>query len=227
MNVGDLMAAWFSDPANWSGPAGIPARFGEHVLYSALAMAVAALIAIPAGLLTGHTGRGGFLAVTLANVGRALPTIGVMFLVVLVMGIGLVPIEVALVVLAIPPILVNTYEGVRAVEPGLTDAARGMGMRAPQVLLRLELPVAAPMVLLGLRTAAIQVVATATIAAYAGAGGLGKFIFDGQKRQEFGMVAGGSLLVVLLAVLVIAFFALLSRVAVARGLRAGAAAGRR
>ncbi|GAB3498564.1 ABC transporter permease [Nocardiopsis coralliicola] len=226
MNVGDLVTVWLSDPANWQGPSGIPARFGEHVLYSAVAMLVATAIAVPVGLLTGHTGRGGFAAVTVANIGRALPTIGVMLLVVLLMGIGMVPVQVALVVLAIPPILINTHEGVRAVEPELTDAATGMGMRAAGVLFRLELPVAAPMVLLGLRTASVQVVATATIAAYAGAGGLGKFIFDGQSQQEFGMVAGGSLLVVLLALLVLLVFTAAYRVAVPRGLREKALAAR-
>lgn len=226
MSVYDLITAWFSDPANWTGPAGIPARFAEHTAYSAAAMAVAAAIAVPLGLATGHTGRGGLLAVGLANAARALPTIGVMFLVVLAMGIGLVPVQVALVILAVPPILVNTYEGVRAVDPGLRDAAAGMGMRGTQVLLRLELPVALPMVLLGLRTAAVQVVSTATIAAYVGVGGLGRFIFDGQNRQEFGMVAGGSLLVALMAVLVLVFFWLLRRLAVAPGLRAREAAAR-
>ncbi|WP_017537215.1 ABC transporter permease [Nocardiopsis halophila] len=224
MSIAELVAAWFADPATWTGPDGVPARFAEHTAYSAAAMAVAAAIAVPLGLATGHTGRGGLFAVGLANVARALPTIGVMFLVVLLMGIGLVPVQVALVVLAVPPILVNTYEGVRAVDPGLRDAAAGMGMRGGQVLLRLELPVALPMVLVGLRTAAVQVVSTATIAAYVGVGGLGRFIFDGQNRQEFGMVAGGSLLVALMAVLVLGLFWLLRRLAVAPGLRAREAA---
>ncbi|MFC4562916.1 ABC transporter permease [Nocardiopsis mangrovi] len=215
---------WFTRPEQWTGSAGIPARFGEHVLYSALGLVLSALIAIPVGLLTGHTGRGGFAAITLANFARALPTIGVLTLVVLGMGLGLTPVLVALVALAVPPILVNTYEGVRGVDPQLRDAAQGMGMRGPEVLFRLELPIALPLILVGLRTAAIQVVATATIAAYVGIGGLGRYIVDGQSRREIEMILGGSLLVVALALIVTGLFALLRRVAVAKGLRVRPAA---
>ncbi|TDQ53591.1 ABC transporter permease [Actinorugispora endophytica] len=224
MNILLSFWEWFGDPAQWSGAAGIPARLAEHVGYSALALLLAALIGIPIGLATGHTGRGGFLTASLANIARALPTIGVLMLVVLAAGIGLLPVMVALVALAVPPVMVNAHEGVRGVDPQLRDAARGMGMRGWEVLLRLELPVALPLVLLGLRTAAVQVVSTATIAAYVGIGGLGRFIVDGQARREFDMVVGGSLLVVLLAVLVTALFALLRRFLVAPGLR-GAATG--
>lgn len=210
---------WFAQPEVWRGPAGIPTRLAEHAGYSTLALALAALVAIPVGLLTGHTGRGGFLAVTLANVARALPTMGVLLLVVLLAGIGLVPVLVALVALAVPPILVNTYEGVRGVEAQLRDAALGMGMRGWQVLLRLEMPVALPLVLVGMRTAAIQVVATATIAAYVGVGGLGRYIFDGQSSQQYDMMIGGVLLVVLLAVVVTSVFSLARRFLVAPGVR--------
>ncbi|GAA3758098.1 ABC transporter permease [Salinactinospora qingdaonensis] len=210
---------WFADPAQWSGPAGIPVRLAEHLGYSGLALLLSALIAVPVGLLTGHTGRGGFLTVSVANFARALPTIGVLMLVVLAAGIGLLPVMAALVALAVPPILVNTHEGVRGVDPRARDAARGMGMRERHVLLRLEVPVALPLILLGLRTAAIQVVSTATIAAYVGIGGLGRFIVDGQARQRFEMVVGGALLVVALAVFVIVVFAALRRALVAPGLR--------
>ncbi len=216
--------AWFADPAQWTGSAGIPARMGEHVYYSLLGLLSSAAIAIPLGLLTGHTGVGGFLTASLANLARALPTIGVLFLIVLAAGIGLVPVLCALVALAVPPILVNTHEGVRGVEPRLRDAAFGMGMRGHQVLLRLELPVAVPLILLGTRTAAVQVVATATIAAYVGVGGLGRYIVDGQARQDLTMMLAGSLLVVLLAVLTTLLFAGLRRLLVAPGLRAEAAA---
>ncbi|RCV48536.1 ABC transporter permease [Marinitenerispora sediminis] len=226
MNLMLTVAEWLGDPQQWSGPAGIPARFLEHLGYSGLALLIAAAIAVPIGLLTGHTGRGGFLTASAANVGRALPTIGVLMLVVLAVGIGLTPVMVALVVLAVPPILVNTHEGVRGVDPQLRDAAQGMGMRGHEVLLRLELPVAVPLILLGLRTAAIQVISTATIAAYVGIGGLGRFIVDGQARRQFEMVAGGSLLVVLLAVLVAVLFYLLRRLLVAPGLRRRTPVGR-
>jgi osmoprotectant transport system permease protein len=217
---------WFADPAHWTGSTGIPARLAEHVYYSALALLLATAIAVPLGLLTGHTGVGGFLTTSLANFARALPTIGVLFLIVLLAGIGLVPVLCALVALAVPPILVNTHEGVRGVEPRLRDAALGMGMRGREVLFRLELPVALPLVLIGMRTAAVQVVATATIAAYVGVGGLGRYIVDGQARQDLSMMLGGSILVVLLAVATTLLFAGLRRVLVAPGLRAEAASAR-
>lgn len=219
MNLIQLSIDWFSQPEHWTGTTGIPVRLAEHAAYSGLALLLAALIAIPVGLVTGHTGRGGFTAASTANFARALPTMGVLFLVVLLAGIGLVPVMVALIALAIPPILVNTYEGVRGVEPRLRDAAVGMGMRGREVLLRLELPVALPLILLGVRTAAIQVVSTATIAAYVGIGGLGRFIVDGQARREFDMVVAGSILVVALAMAVIALSALARRTLVAPGLR--------
>lgn len=217
---------WFTDPAQWTGATGIPARLAEHVYYSALALLLATAIAVPLGLLTGHTGVGGFLTTSLANFARALPTIGVLFLIVLLAGIGLVPVLCALVALAVPPILVNTHEGVRGVEPRLKDAALGMGMRGREVLFKLELPVATPLVLIGMRTAAVQVVATATIAAYVGVGGLGRYIVDGQARQDLSMMLGGSILVVLLAVATTLLFAGLRRVLVAPGLRAEAASAR-
>ncbi|MFL1430254.1 MULTISPECIES: ABC transporter permease [unclassified Nocardiopsis] len=226
MEILDGLIAWFNDPAQWSGSSGIPARLGEHVYYSLLALALSALIAVPVGLLTGHTGVGGFLTASLANFARALPTIGVLFLVVMAAGIGLVPVIAALVALAVPPILVNTHEGVRSVEPGLRDAARGMGMRGREVLLRLELPVSLPLILIGLRTAAVQVVATATIAAYVGVGGLGRYIFDGQAQQNLSMILGGSVLVVALAIVTTLLFAGARRLLVAPGLRAQAATAR-
>ncbi|MBV2365909.1 ABC transporter permease [Streptomonospora nanhaiensis] len=219
MNIVAAVADWFAQPQHWQGPAGIWARLAEHVYYSGLALALSALLAVPLGLLTGHTGRGGFLAISLANFARALPTIGVLTLVVLGLGLGVVPVLVALVALAVPPILVNTYEGVRGVDPRLKDAAAGMGMRGGEVLWRVEVPLAMPLILLGLRTAAIQVVATATIAAYVGIGGLGRFIVDGQRQQLIEQILGGSVLVVALALAVTALFALLRRLVVAKGLR--------
>src|SRR5699024_1053770 len=133
----DLLA-WFGDPAQWSGPSGIPTRLVEHVHYSLLALFISVGIAMPVGLVTGHTGIGGFFTVSLANIGRSLPTIGVLFLVVLAAGVGLTPVITALVILAVPPILVNTHEGVRQVEPRLKDAAIGMGMRGDRKSTRLN-----------------------------------------------------------------------------------------
>jgi osmoprotectant transport system permease protein len=219
MNTMQLAWDWLTDPAQWSGPDGIPVRLGQHVWYSSLALLLATLIALPLGLFIGHTGRGAFVAVNSANAARALPTLGILILVVLGWGIGLLPVLVALVALAIPPILVNTYEGIRTVEADLKDAARGMGMTGRQVLLRVETPVALPLILLGMRTAAIQIVSTATIAAYVALGGLGRFIFDGLARRDYEMVVGGAVLVVLLAIGTQVLFALIQRMVVSPGLR--------
>jgi osmoprotectant transport system permease protein len=222
MNFADQIQAawtWLTASANWSGGDGIPHRLLEHLGYSALALLIAAVIALPLGALVGHTGRGGFAVVTVANFARAVPTLGLVLLVVTVTSIGLTPVIVPLIALAMPPILVNTFEGVRGVDPDIKDAARGMGMTGTGILLKAEVPVALPLILLGLRTAAIQVVATATIAAYAGIGGLGRYIVDGLSRKDYPSVVGGSVLVVLLAVAVQVAFVGIRRAVVSRGLR--------
>ncbi|MDL4771813.1 MULTISPECIES: ABC transporter permease [Thermomonosporaceae] len=217
---------WFGESAQWSGPDGIPHRFVEHCWYSLLAFAVTVLIALPLGLLFGHVRRGrlasvtGFAVTSSANAARALPTLGLLILAVVLTSAGdLVPILIPLVVLAVPPVLVNAYAGVQQVEPGLRDAAEGMGMTGAQVILRLEMPVALPLILLGLRTAAIQIVSTATLAAYVGLGGFGRYIVDGYARQEYDQMAGGAILVALMAVLIQALFTVLRRWAVSPGVR--------
>lgn len=222
MNLADQIRAawtWLSASAHWHGGDGIPHRLLEHLGYSALALLIAAVIALPLGALVGHTGRGGFTVVSLANFARAVPTLGLLLLAVTITSIGLTPVIVPLIALAVPPILVNTFEGVRGVDADIKDAARGMGMSGPGILMRVEVPVAMPLVLLGLRTAAIQVVATATIAAYAGIGGLGRYIIDGLARKDYPSVVGGSVLVVLLALVVQLAFTGLRRVLVSQGLR--------
>jgi osmoprotectant transport system permease protein len=222
MNLTDQINAawnWLTASSHWSGGDGIPHRLLEHLGYSALALAIAAIIALPLGALVGHTGRGGFVVVSFANLARAVPTLGLLLLVVTVTSIGLTPVIVPLIALAMPPILVNTYEGIRAVDADIKDAAKGMGMKGPGVLLKAEVPIAMPLILLGLRTAAIQVVATATIAAYAGIGGLGRYIVDGLSRKDYPSVVGGSVLVVLLAVIVQLVFIGIRRAFVSRGLR--------
>lgn len=210
---------WLTAGAHWHGDDGIPHRFLQHLGYCALALAIAAVIALALGLMVGHTGRGGFVIVSVANLARAIPTLGLLLLVVTVTSIGLTPVIVPLIALAIPPILVNTYEGIRGVDGDLKDAAEGMGMTGWRVLTRVEAPVALPLIMLGLRTAAIQVVATATIAAVAGLGGLGRYIVDGLARKDYPSVAGGSVLVVGLALAVQIGFAVLRRVIVSPGLR--------
>jgi osmoprotectant transport system permease protein len=211
--------AWLRSPQQWQGKDGIPVRLMEHLGYAGLSMLVATLIAVPVGLLIGHRRRGGLLAVNTANIGRAIPTLGLVVLVAVLVGLKSVSWLIPLVVLAIPPILVNTYVGVAGVDPELTDAARGMGMTQWQLLWKVQVPVAVPLIVLGLRTAAIFVVATATIAAYPGFGGLGRYIIDGLASNNYGEVAGGAAVIVVLALVVQAVFTGLRRLLVPRGLR--------
>jgi osmoprotectant transport system permease protein len=179
---------------NWAGPVGLAARTLEHLEYTAAAVAVSALIAIPLGLIVGHTGRGTLLVVSLVNALRALPTLGVLLLAVLLWGLGLVPPIVALMLLGIPPVLAGTYAGVAAVDRTVVDAARSMGMRV-------EVPNALPLIMAGLRTATLQVVATATVAAYASLGGLGRYLIDGIKVRQFHIALVGALMVAALALI--------------------------
>lgn len=211
---------WVTTDANWHGSGSIPQQLVAHLGYSALPLLIAALIGIPAGVAIGHRGgRQAVVVINIANAWRAIPTLGLLILLAVLLGFSPVTWLLPLVVLAIPPILVNAYEGVAAVDPSVRDAARGMGMTPWQQVTRVEIPNALPLILVGLRTAAIFVVATATIAAYIGLGGLGRFIIDGLATDQYGPVAGGALLVVILAVLVLALFAGLSRLVVPAGLR--------
>jgi osmoprotectant transport system permease protein len=210
---------WVRQDANWHGPGSIPQQLLAHLGYSGLPLLIAALVAIPAGVAIGHTGRGAALVINVANAWRSIPTLGLLILLVVLLGFSPLTWLLPLVVLAIPPILVNTYEGVAGVDPGARDAARGMGMTRWQQVTRVEVPIALPLILVGLRTSAVFVVATATIAAYIGLGGLGRFIIDGLASNSYGPVAGGALLVVALAVIVLAVFAGLSWLLVPAGLR--------
>ncbi|MFF1272049.1 ABC transporter permease [Streptomyces marokkonensis] len=219
MNVLNFVNAFFSDSAHWQGYDGIPQRFWEHVQYSVLALAVASAIGLPVGLLTGHTGRGGNALAFIANAARALPSFGLLVLAVLLIGFGLLPVMIPLVVLAIPPVLVTTYEAVRSVDPAPVDAARGMGMHESRILFQVELPVALPLVLSGLRSAAIQIVSTATIAAYVSLGGLGRYIIDGLYQRDYEKVVGGATLVAVLALATLALFWAAGRLAVSPGVR--------
>lgn len=187
--------------ANWGGRSGLGARILEHLQYTGVAVAVSALIAVPIGLLIGHTGRGSYLVVGLVNSLRALPTLGVLLLGVLLWGLGLLPPTVALMLLGIPPLLAGTYSGIANVDPRITDAARSMGMTERRVLMRVEVPNALPLILGGLRTATLQIVATATVAAYASLGGLGRYLIDGIKVRQFYLALVGALLVTALALI--------------------------
>ncbi|HSF26287.1 MAG TPA: ABC transporter permease [Actinomycetes bacterium] len=222
--IGSLVD-WLTDPAHWSGADGIPARLVEHLEYSLLATVLALLIGVPAGLYIGHTGRGTFLVAGLANALRSLPTLGLLILAVLLLlprlsgDLGFViPSILVLVILAVPPLLTSTYAGVQSVDPAARDAAYGMGMRDGEVLRKVEVPCALPLMFSGLRSAVLQVIATATVAAYVSLGGLGRFVIDGLASRDYPQVLGGAVLVAALAVVVDLLLALVARLTVSRGL---------
>lgn len=196
------VARWFLDPAHWQGGAGVPTRVFEHVVLSAFALLLAAAIGLPVGIGVGHTGRGASLAVNLANLGRALPTLAVMGIVLPVtaaldsqLGFKVYPALIALVVLGIPPILVNAYAGIAGVDRDMVEAGRGMGMRARELLGRVEIPIALPVVVVGIRSAAAQILATATLAAIFGGPGLGRYLVEGYAQLDYPMMFAGVILV--------------------------------
>ncbi len=213
------VATWFLDPANWHGSDGIPIRIAEHIQLSAEAVAIGIAIALPIGVLLGHYGRFGNVAINISNVGRALPSFGLLVISFQVFGLGNAPVIVALTALAIPPIVTNSYVALSEVDPDIKDAARGMGYRELARLLRIELPLAVPLVMAGIRTSAVQVVATATLAALIGGGGLGRFIIDGYAQQIYTQVFAGALLVALLAMATELILAVVERLLVPRGIR--------
>jgi osmoprotectant transport system permease protein len=217
--------SWLTDSAYWHGQDGIPLRTYQHLLYSFVALTAASAIAIPLGLWVGHTGRGRFLAVNVTGGLRAIPSLGLLFASVMVLGPLLhgdagifVPAELVLTILAVPPILAGAYAGVEEVDAAARDAARGMGMTGSEVLWQVEVPCALPLISSGLRSAALQVVATATLAASVSLGGLGRFLIDGLGQLDYPQMAGGAVLVALLALLVDLAGATLQRVVVSPGL---------
>ena len=202
-------------------------RVGEHLAYSGLAVGIAVLLAVPAGLLIGHAGRGAWM-IAGANALRALPSLGLMTLLVLLLGAGLLPPTIALVLLAIPPVLSHTAAGIATADRAAVDAAYAMGMTGRQVLLQVRIPVALPLMVAGLRSAVLQVVATATIAAFVNLGGIGRFIFDGLAVRDYDRVVLGAVLVAGLALVLDGLLALVARATApgrARGLRAGSPQG--
>ena len=211
---------WLTSSDNWWGRSGLARRTWEHLWYSGLASLLAVAIGLPIGLAIGHTGRGRFAAASTAGVLRAVPTIGVVILLFRWQPRTVWPVLVALVVLAIPPVMLNAAAGVESVDPDARDAARGMGLRGWQVLLRVEVPCALPMILAGVRSAANQVIATATVAGVYGLGGLGRFIFSGYGTQRLNMVYGATVAVILLVLTVEVAFAVLQRGVVSPGIRA-------
>ncbi|MFH9084981.1 ABC transporter permease [Streptomyces sp. NPDC017673] len=206
---------WLTDPAHWSGDDGIRHRLLQHLLLTVVCLVLSCLIALPVALVLGHLGRGGALAVNISNVGRAVPTFAVLVLLLLTpvgrWGDG--PTVVALVLFAVPPLLTNAYVGMREVDRSVVQAARGMGMTGRQLLFHVELPLSLPLLLNGVRIAAVQLVATATIAALAGGGGLGRIITAGFNLASTPQVVAGALLVAVFALLVEAVFEIAERVA--------------
>lgn len=218
--------AWILDLGHWQGADGIPTRIAEHLAISIPSVLAAAALALPVGLAIGHTGRGATLAVNVANIGRAVPSYAVMVIVLPIsirwnpdLGLDVVPTVVAMILLAIPPILVNAYAGIRAVDPEVVEAARAMGMREREIVARVELPLALPVIVGGFRTATVQVIATATLGAIIAYGGLGRYLIDGIARNEDGRLFAGVILVAGLALAAEAGLALLQRLVTPAGVR--------
>ncbi|EPD66598.1 ABC transporter permease [Streptomyces sp. HGB0020] len=206
---------WLTDPAHWPGDDGIGHRLVQHLVLTVVCLAVSCLIALPVALVLGHLGKGGALAVNISNAGRAIPTFAVLVLLLLtpVGNWGEGPTVVALVLFAVPPLLTNAYVGMREVDRDVVRAARGMGMTGRQMLFRVELPLALPMIMNGVRIAAVQLVATATIAALAGGGGLGRIITAGFNLASTPQVVAGAILVAVFALIVEGIFETAERLA--------------
>jgi osmoprotectant transport system permease protein len=218
MDIAAATIAWLTDPASWSGPSGIPVRTAEHVLLSLAALLAAAAIALPVGLWVGHTGRGARVAINGANLARAIPSLALIGILVPItvlldpqVGFKVLPTLIAMVVLGIPPILVNTCTGIGAVDREVTESARGMGLTGWQVLRGVELPLALGAIAGGLGSAAVMIVATATLGAIFGFGGLGTYLTEGISQGDEGMVYGGVVLVAALALVAEGSFAWLAR----------------
>ncbi|HEX8508231.1 MAG TPA: ABC transporter permease subunit [Propionibacteriaceae bacterium] len=194
------LLSFLRDRANWQGPDGITQLLLQHLQYTALAVLIAALVAVPLGILIGHTGRGSFLVIGLSNAARALPSLGLLVLVVTLLGTGTLPIVLILAVLAVPPILTATAAGVQGADPGAVHAARAMGMTGGQIVSKVEWPLALPLVVSGFRSATLQVVATATVAAFASGGALGQLLISGQKNADYPQMFAGAVLVAGLAI---------------------------
>jgi osmoprotectant transport system permease protein len=217
--------AWYTDPANWTGNNGIPLRLWQHLSLSVVSLTVGIAIALPIGLYIGHTGRGARVAVAVSNIGRAVPSLGWLGIAYPIStglfqrgGIGFLPAFIGLVALAIPPIVTNTYAGLRSVDDELREAARGMGMQELQLLMRVEVPVALTVILAGIRVSAVAVIATAPLAALVGGGTLGAYILQGLALSDEVRVFAAAVMVALLAILTELAFAWLQRRAVSPGL---------
>lgn len=223
MNQVSAALAWLASSSHWTGPGSIGTRIGEHLWYTLLAVLIAAVIAVPAGLAIGHTGRGRTVAVAISGALRALPSLGLLTLLAISTTVGIsnpvVPSTIVLALLAIPPLLAGAYSGVEAVDDDVVNGARGCGMTELQILRQVELPLAGPLLLGGLRSATLQVIATATICSYLGMGGIGRFILDGLAVSDYPQMLAGSIVVIVLALLVDGLLALATRLLAGPGVR--------
>ncbi|WP_418059628.1 ABC transporter permease [Pimelobacter simplex] len=211
MNLFGEALRWIGDGSHWGGPTGIDTRIVQHLWVTFAAVGIAAVLAIPLGILIGHTGRGRLVVVALAGAIRAVPTLGLLTLLGLAIGIGVEAPLLALVALAFPSLLAGAYAGIEAADPGAVDAARAVGMSEWQVITRVEIPLGAPVLLGGIRAATLQVVATATLAAYISDTGLGRYLFSGLKSRDYAQMLAGALLVAALALLLDLLMAALQR----------------
>jgi len=214
---------WLFDPAQWQGANALQVRLAEHLFYTFVAVLIAAVIAVPLGYFIGHTGRGREIAIGVSGAARALPSFGLILLLVLLVGVAQKPLAafIAFVLLAIPSILAGAYSGIEAVDRRVIDAARATGMTEWQILRKVEIPLGLPRLIGGIRAAALQVVATVTLAAYIGLGGLGLYIIKGLALRDFPQMLGAALVIVALALLLDGLIALIQRFAVPRGVTAG------
>ncbi len=221
MNIID----WFLDPQQWIGSSSIPVEIGYHLCYSAIALAVAFVIAFPFGVYIGHTGKGETVIMGIANACRALPTLGLLIFMVLVLAprfssrmAFILPAMVVLVILALPPIINGTAQGIRNINKSVIDAARGMGLDEKEMIFRLEIPCAAPLIFSGIRSATLQIVSTASVAAYVSLNGLGRYIIDGRAANDYAQMAGGAILMAILAILIDQLIAQLSKRLISPGI---------
>lgn len=205
--------SWLTDSSNWSGASGIPARIGEHLLITAIVVGLAAAIAVPVGVLVGHTRRGAAAVGAVTGAARSIPTLGLLTVFGLAFGIGLKAPVLALVILAIPSLLAGTYAGIQAIDPAIPSAAKAVGMSPVQVIGKVEIPLALPVIVGGIRAAVLQVIATATLAAYISDTGLGRYLFSGLKSRDYTQMLGGAFVVILLALLMEVILASLQRAA--------------
>lgn len=221
------VADWYGNGAHWKGSNGVPSLLVGHVEIVVFSVAIAMAIGLPIGLWLGHTGRGGFAAINITNVGRALPAIAVLILAAQAFGIGRTPALIALTLLSVPPILTNCYTAVRGVDPSEKDAARGMGMTGMQILAKVEIPASIPLLFAGIRTAAVQAVATATLAGFVAYNCLGTLINLGVSTNDHVELFAGALLVVVLALLTEYGLGAVQKAVTPAGLRIGASKGSR